>query len=189
MSLASKNVAALLLASAGCTYPATEVLIALDTDVPAVRTLIIHVAVLRGDTAPVSGVTTDSVSWVRGSQPKQITLPATFAVVPDQGQPQDGLVTLVVEGEVTAMDPKTPAVRISRTARFAFVPHRTMHIPIFLPLRCHELADGCTSVPMDQCTVTARCEEQGLTCGNEGTCVPIDLMPPHPGPDAEPPIG
>jgi hypothetical protein len=48
----------------------------------------------------------------------------------------------------------------------------TLATAVFLNTGCLVAARGCTSVPVDRCTVSTRCSEQGLTCGDDARCVP-----------------
>lgn len=160
-------------ALAACVRPATEVLVLVGTDVPAEVPLHLTVRVVRGGSVAPDAAPAEQ-RWTRrapdAGPDAGIALPATFAVVPAARDPRDELVTLVIEADAGG-------VLLRRTARFAFVPHATLTLPVFLTARCAERAAGC-AVP-GECTRAQLCEERGQTCGNDGACVelPVALAP------------
>lgn len=150
----------------GCTTATTEVLVSLDTDVPAARAMSIAVRVHRvrgGNDAGSSRV------WTRGVDAGGITLPASFAIVPAPGERADDTVRLVVTGSLGAYAGQ-PAVVIERTALFGFVPHQTVSLRIFLASSCAVATTGCTTMGVP-CTLSQLCIDRGMTCGESGTCV------------------
>jgi len=79
-----------------------------------------------------------------------------------------------------------PTINVVRAARFRFTPHTPTFIRLFIPLslwrasgRPARCADGHTP-----CTVSEFC--QGLvpaqTCGDNGSCTPVDITPQPLGP-------
>ena len=168
-------------AIAGCRYTATEVTIHVDSDLGSRRATSLSVTV-RGAAQSSTGAVGDA-SWpFEGAG--AITLPASFGVTPSSTGPRDSAVTMVVELRVAADGADRPALTLRRTARFRFVTQRSLSLPVFLPLACGSLATGCTTVPENECTVTVRCEEQGLTCGNDARCTAVEMMPMPSGTDA-----
>ncbi len=166
-----------------CVYPPTEVIVVLDSDVPLTRSLTI--------TARVSGAAGGSgtnVSWIRGGA-SGIRLPATFGVLPARGAAPDEEVTLRIDAHIGDGGPDAPAQTIHRTARFSFQAQQPTLLRIFLSLSCAALTTGCVSSPPAACTVSARCEEMGQTCGNEGRCTDPRVTPqPTDGDVLVPPI-
>lgn len=65
--------------------------------------------------------------------------------------------------------------------RGRFVPSVPMEYRIFLPLRCGAAADNCRTVHPYDCTIGVRCEELGLTCGDDGRCIDPLLRPDRSG--------
>ncbi len=165
---------AVLLASAGCVYGATEVLVVLDTDVPSSRVMTLTVTVR----AP--GSRNGQVRrWLRGDGVDGgIRMPgASFAIIPRPGGPLDEAVTLVVDANVAPGALGEPALSIQRTVRFAFVPRREIVVRVFVAAVCGARATGCSTVPPDQCTNARLCDERGLTCGATGRCEDINVTP------------
>jgi hypothetical protein len=152
-----------------CTEPPTGVLVTVDTDVPASRSMTLHVSVARGSGA--IGTNT-ALALVRGTN---LMFPASFGVTPAHGDPNDEPVTVVLEATVGGDSSGEPAFVLRRAARFAFTPHVTTHITLFLSARCGAGATGCTAASGSACTVSELCSEQGMTCGDQGSCVPIDV--------------
>lgn len=141
--------------------PATEVLLTIDTDVPASLPLALTARLSRGN-GPSAHPSLRS--WQRSpSNDAGLALPASFAAVPGDG-PEDGPVFLELEAAVEG-------VALRRRATFHFVPRRAMHLALFLSTRCLAPTAGCAAEP---CTLLRRCEERGLTCGSEGDCIPVE---------------
>lgn len=147
---------------ASCSIPATEILVVVDTDVPASLPFTLRVRVSKGLDAARAG---DVREWQRASAGGDggVMFPASFAVVPGDG-PRDGFVRVEIEGQ-------TQRAVLKRTLNLRFVPRlRGAMVRVVLTSRCLAPAMGCragTSV----CTIQELCEQQGQTCGNDGTCV------------------
>ncbi len=163
----SGALAALALAAlvAGCETPATGVLVVVGTDLDPALPLTVTARLTRG---PDGGDGRLAGPWTRvssdaGDLDGGVTLPLSFGVVPGES-PLDEPVSVLVEGVVGD-------VTLRRRASFTFVSRRTGVLRVFLTQRCAEPAEGC--VEPVRCTVQQRCEEQGLTCGNDGTCVEV----------------
>ncbi len=167
---------ALRLASAlallGCARPATVVSVTLDTDAPLDRLMTLQIVAQRPTPR-----TFDAGVFVRGGGISSgLTTPATFSVVPATGVSLDEPARLVVEARLEGTATQPP-IAFRRTMRFRFTANTTTYLPLFLATGCGAPSLGCTSVAAGACTVSVRCEEQGLTCGDEARCVPIDVMP------------
>jgi hypothetical protein len=155
-----------LAAVASCTYRATEVLVIVDTDIPVSQQLALRITSRRG-AATITSATPPDRSFVVGPGDAGAGLPASFAIVPHEGDPLDSLVTLRVEAQ-------SGAIALRRTARFRFTPREPTTVRIFLTLRCASAVSGCTHA--SPCTQQDLCEEHGEACGPEGLCVPIVTM-------------
>jgi hypothetical protein len=151
-------------ALAGCVSPATQVLVVLDTDAPTDQRLELRATVVR-EGSSARGATR---SWVREATAPTLALPASFAVVPAEGGERGERVTLFVDA--TLHDGPGMALSFRRAASFAFRPGESWTLRMFIATSCLSPATGCMT-PGD-CTVARRCDEQGLTCGDEGRCVP-----------------
>lgn len=160
-------IAALLgsIALASCTFEPTQVVVTVDTDLPPSVAASMHFCV-----SPADGGSPLCTEIIRGSRRPDgglATLPGSFTVRPRDGAGRDDDVSVLVE--LRPLDLTRAALR--RTLRFRFVPRRSLQTRVFLSARCATSTTGCTRVAPAQCTVTQRCEEQGLTCGDEGVCV------------------
>ncbi len=172
-----RGAAALALAALalGCETPATGVLVVVGTDLDPSLPLTVSARLSRGLdggeerlAGPWTRVASDAEAVDGG-----VTLPLSFGVVPGEN-PVDEPVSVLVEGVVGD-------VTLRRRAAFTFVARRTGVLRVFLTQRCAEPATGC--VEPVRCTVQQLCEDQGLTCGNDGTCVAV-RVPLSDDPDA-----
>jgi hypothetical protein len=170
-----------LLLLAHCRYTATEILVVVDTDVPRERGLTMEARVQRLGASALDG---GERRWIRGNVDGGVSFPASFGVVPGDG-PRDERVVMVIEARLASSGTNDPPRTIRRTARFGFTPRTGQVVPIFLPLQCANLTTGCTEVDASECTVSQRCEEQGLTCGDRGRCTEIDVTPVTPPPGVD----
>jgi hypothetical protein len=165
------------MASAHCHGGLTQVLVEVDTDVSEARPFTLHAAVQ---------VENDSLGaaheWVRGPDGGGLVLPASFGILPPAQRASDGPLTLVITATLAGSD-ATPAVSIRRTARFRFTPRLVTRLPIFLSVSCAAEASGCRDGVV--CTVSEFCDERGLTCGDDGECVPIDVQTESPESDED----
>ncbi len=166
------RLAALFVGAAGCRTPATEVLIAIGTDIPASQEMTLRATVRAGGDVHSGGV----AIWTRSAAGVGLSLPATFAVTPGAAR-NDSTVTLDLEAVLAAQAIGEAPRTLHRIVRFSFTPHLTTQIPLFLALSCTNLVSGCTSVSADLCTESAFCQERGQTCGDRGTCTPIETVP------------
>jgi hypothetical protein len=161
--------AALLLAcSNGCTTPATEALIRVETDIPADRAVAITITAADPD-AGTSMHALWSFDAGRADGGHRI---ASFAVVPGHA-PRDAVVSVILDAVVESRASTEPPLALRRRASFRLVPGRTLDVPIFLSVQCLLAASGCTTVPLARCTRSVRCEEQGETCGGQGECIAV----------------
>lgn len=172
---------ALCAALGGCAAP-TEVLVLVGTDAPNEWLLS-----LRVDAARERSTTGRGQSWTGAAAgATQFALPSSFAVVPPADAVSGERATITAE--LSVRPPGALAPTVLRTRRtITFVRGVTQQLGLFLPLSCAAATTGCAQVPPEQCVQSQRCEEQGLTCGNDGTCV-TPVVPPsapfEPFPDA-----
>ncbi len=163
----ARSIAPIALALAGaCTYPSTEVLVVVDTDMPVSQQLTVSITTRRG-ASDITTATRPDRTFVVGGRDAGIGLPASFAIVPHDGDPRDSLVTLRVEA-------RSGAIVLRRIARFRFTSRQSTTVPVFLTLRCVTPVTGCTH--KSPCTQQDLCEERGEACGAEGMCVPLATM-------------
>ena len=135
-----------LLLLAACTNAATQLIVTVDSDLPASYVVSVHALARPGDTSAGLGV--DSRFDLSGAGgPASFTLPLSFGVVPP-----DGDAARPVELRVEALD-SAGLVTVVRVARTGFVSEKTLHLPIFL-------SDACRAVT---------CAPE-LTC-DRGVCV------------------
>ncbi|MDP3218189.1 MAG: hypothetical protein Q8S73_29050, partial [Deltaproteobacteria bacterium] len=158
-------VLALAALSPACESPATGVLVVIGTDLDPALPLTVTARLTRGLDGGDGRVAGPWTRVAPGAEAVDggVTLPLSFGVVPGEN-PVDEPVGVVVEGVAGG-------VTLRRRAVFTFVPRQTGVLRVFLTQRCAEPAEGC--VEAVRCTVQQRCEEQGLTCGNDGLCVAI----------------
>ena len=155
----------------GCVSPSTSVLVIVDTDSPA-RVVSMRALVSRGASLTSNP---DSRSWMRPRDPVGFMFPASFGIAAGSG-PNDGAVTLHFEMAFT--QPDNTIVTTRRIARFRFVPHQPSEIRLYFPEAC-----AAPVTPPAHCIdTTALCtgsqfcaEQPGMTCGDDGRCVPIDV--------------
>lgn len=147
-------------------------LVVVDTDVARTLPFTLRVRVMAGHEG---GRRVNVQEWERARQGADagVAFPASFAVVPGDG-PRDGLARVELEGI-------TQGSVIRRTVNVQFVPRlRGATVRVFLTSRCLTPATGCRATGAI-CTIQQLCEEQGQTCGNDGTCVapetPVDTDP------------
>jgi hypothetical protein len=89
-------------------------------------------------------------------------------------------VTLVLDAELAATFGAQP-ITFRRVAHFRFTPGVSTRLPLFLSLRCAQPAAGCAHPPSTGCTMSSLCEERQTTCGDDGSCVPLDVTPERGG--------
>ncbi len=151
------------MSGASCVTPATEILVTIDTDAPASLPLRVRVRVARQQD-PSSAT---PIVWTFRTGDADPRLPATFAVVPEAGQ-REGAAWIYLDA--TFGDSAPPGFTLHRVVSTRFVAGATVPVSIFLNAACGAAASGCASTSGAPCTVAIRCEEQGLTCGDDGRC-------------------
>lgn len=160
------------LCSHGCRYAPTQCELLFDTNVDRARTSKLEVYVLRGS------LTIDEVrARLAGSAAGALTYrgsawPVTATVVPPQGAPRSGIVTVFATMDVAASSDRG-ATQIERLHRFSLVERQPQRGRIVFDTRCTDRAQGCTTA--GECTVSRRCLELGTTCGDNGECVNVEL--------------
>ncbi|MEI8256099.1 MAG: hypothetical protein WCJ30_10555, partial [Deltaproteobacteria bacterium] len=155
----------------GCVRHATSVEVALGTDAPPDRALTISAFVRTIDDA-TSFAHDPAARFQYGGPGGDAggSFGGSFAVVPRSGQVRGAAIELRIEAVLSATA-SAPEQRMSRQARFAFVPETTQLARLFMPIACANPSTGCSHVDPGACTVSLRCEDQGLTCGDDGVCV------------------
>ena len=153
-----------------CTTPATGVICAVGTDVPADLAMEIDYAARFGAVSTIGSSAFDG-RFVRAGPGIDggVATPFSFGIVPGS-MARDDVVTLVVEA-------RTAAFVIRRTVRFSFVHGQTLTIPIFLSTAClRASATACRDTTV-ACTLQQACEEAGETCNENGECVGLSVTP------------
>ncbi len=164
----------LAVAAYGCVYDATQITVWIDTDLRGTP-LRIELTVQRGRDGTVPFAQPD---YVRRSFPDagadggNVTLPASFAIVPSRTGPADEWVSLAVQISTEGLAPFTTLRRVV-VARFR--PHATETYRVFLSSRC--LRPSATPCRAGPCTVQAWCEENARTCDERGECVDLRSCP------------
>jgi hypothetical protein len=147
--------ACILCLLAGCSEAATQLVVVVDSDLPAPdRVSIRAVARPDDDPADIGAESTFAVSETPG--PTTFVLPLSFGVVPPGGDAARG-----VEVVVEARD-ATDQVVVSRRARTGFVRGHTLRLPMFL-------AEACRGV---ECPTGQTCD--GGVCVSDE--VPADTL-------------
>ncbi len=163
-----------LLALSACRYPATVVVFVLGSDAPAERTARVDARVWRAEMQPsITGTTFDREGLSLEGE-------ALFSVVPN-GEPRSQRVELRLQATLAAT-PTEPTQVIRRALRFSFIPQTRLVQRVFFSMACLNRSTDCRQNP-STCTVQDACEERGLTCGDNGECVAIDVTP-EPASDA-----
>jgi hypothetical protein len=153
----------------GCTRGATAILISVDTNAPVSTPFTLQV---RASRTADGGLVRDAM-WRFRYGPAGPALPASFAVVPEPGR-AEGAVWITLEA--TFEPPGQRPIRIRRLARTAFVPNVTVPLAVLLNAACGASTAGCADRPASECTISALCEERGLTCGDDGRCVATTVL-------------
>jgi hypothetical protein len=157
------------LVTAGCTTPATQVIFAVNTDVaPSVRA-VLRVTVRWAEDA---SETVREFRWARRGTDRPsmeggleaVPFPCEFTVIPTTGRPDTRFVATV---ELDLDDRITLRRRLSR----GLLRGQTQTVQVYLAGRCLDPTTGCQGAP---CTRLLRCEERGLSCGEDGECVAQD---------------
>jgi hypothetical protein len=169
-----------LLWLAACKTPATEVLLVLDSNIPARRAMELRIVSIAG-AVPAEQVGDQALGRVlrevlltRQGAIGPLQLPGSVAILPTAPGVTDP-VTVWLRATVAGTDTE-PTVTMDRIARVRFARNATGTARVFLNLRCGDRALGCTSVSENGCTVSVRCREQGATCGDDGECVSPELV-------------
>ncbi len=176
---------AILLASVaavGCSYRPTQALVYVDTNVSAERVMSLSIASAAGDVS-IERLRASRLETARGDRSRPL-FPGSFALVPKQGGPRGGAQSLLARLEVEATATQ-PALVIERYHRVALIERTPLDAYVRFNATCAASTTGCRTATGSACTVSLRCLEQGLTCGDDGACVAIEL-PTQPSSDAGP---
>ena len=175
-SLVALAALGLSVGAGGCKPARTQLLVVLDTDIPDCHLSDIHLRCAYNwdpATGDPPSLTCD-YPFHRGQSAATIHLPGSFGVTASDTH-QNDWVTLVVDDSSTST---IPALR--RIVKVQFVPHETMQLVIRLASACTVSAAVSATHPcphgLSVCTLSQSCEAQMQTCGNAGTCRPIEVM-------------
>ncbi|MEZ4391707.1 MAG: hypothetical protein R3A48_11470 [Polyangiales bacterium] len=168
MSSSRMRALALALSVVACANAPTAIVVSVDTDAPSSLPLRLAVRVSRERDAAAA----EPRTFVFRTAPGDPTLPATFTVRPDEGS-SEGVAWIHLEATVGAAGGRGYVIRREASARF--VPHEVVRLSLFLNAACGGAASGCTSAPPEACTQGVRCEELGLTCGDDARCISVGL--------------
>lgn len=161
------------LSSASCRTSPTQVEIFVDTNVSSARRATLALRILHGSPSAADVLAQSAFDQTFESD-GGLRFPTSFSVVPRAGEPRSGPVTVlavlsVAEGE------GQPALRVERLHRFQLRQATAQQGRLYLQATCGTRAEGCTTATAEQCTIARRCIERGETCGDEGTCVGLEL--------------
>jgi hypothetical protein len=108
--------------------------------------------------------------------------PGSVAIVHNAERRASDVVTMLAVLDVAAAGAQ-PALRLERLQRVRLIDRVPLQGRLYFNADCAAASAGCTSVEASACTVSRRCIEQGLTCGDDGTCVgtelPVVVVPPE----------
>jgi hypothetical protein len=143
-----------------CAAPRTQIIVVVDTDlvVPTqMGSLRVTVLDPNGNESEVRSITLAGNAGAQcADSATRYCVPLSFLLVPKERRPESSPVELTVDG-VEGSDALSGRVRVSVRARLAFMPGRTLRLPIFLSSSCQQVV--CAA---------------GLTCVEDGVCVPIE---------------
>lgn len=139
MRLTNVRTVFLLPLLAACTSPATQLVVAVDTDYQVPAELERVEAKVQRPTGELSSTLAwDLVADGQAAMSGQAMMPFSFGVAPQEGE-TDLEIMVVVEGFGRRTD-QTPLV-VAR-ARTGFIEGKRLHLPIFLAKRCENVACG-----------------------------------------------
>lgn len=156
------------LGASACRAPATVVVFVVGSDAPSERATSLQVRVWRADSTAPSSATAIRQA-VLGPEGEEL-----FSVVPN-GEPRAQQVQVQIDATLAATATE-PTQVLRRNLRFSFVPHARLVQRVFFSVACLNRSTDCRQNTA-RCTVQDACEERGLTCGDDGECVAIDVLP------------
>ncbi len=163
-----------LTALLGCKSPATAIVVQFATDTPNSRPVEVSVRIGVNET---SGWSTRL--WQRqvpGSlDPALLDGLNSFTISPKPSDPRNSSVVVVFDVTVHPGTNMEARVQFRRRMHMTFTPNRTQTVRVVLPLRCGERAINCPPAEPN-CTIARLCELQGLTCGDDATCVQTEIV-------------
>ncbi|MDP3276623.1 MAG: hypothetical protein Q8Q09_15605 [Deltaproteobacteria bacterium] len=162
------------LASVQCSYPSTFVEVVLGTDASPTRRLTLVVTTIsQPNTTRISPREVATY----GGQSAGLADPfsGSFSVLPARND-RGGRVEVLIEATLDRTD-VAPSQTLRRRLRFGFLANAHQQVRVFMPTACLNPSADCTREPSESCTVQSACEERGETCGNEGRCVAVDVVP------------
>jgi alpha-tubulin suppressor-like RCC1 family protein len=163
---------AALSALAACRTRPTQVTIAVESNVDPARRAKLSVIARSG--RPTYQELVAARLRAGPAADEGVTVPGSLTIVPKQGEPRSGTVTLLATLSVEASATQ-PAFEIERVQRLSLIEGVPQQARPFFNAQCSDRALGCTAVAPEQCTVSRRCIEQSATCGDDGQCVAVEL--------------
>jgi hypothetical protein len=162
-ALTHRLLALLVVASGlGCSRPATQLVVVVDTDLPRASYGCFGLLVSRvGEGGALSGASR------RFLDADEVRVPFSFGVHAAADRPR---VEVAVEALPRCEDPLPGQRVVRRAVRTGFLEGQTLELSLFLPAACGE-----------GCEVTETCPATGPTCAPIPTVEPTELVPITPG--------
>jgi hypothetical protein len=186
MVVGSPRVRALALGSivaaiAGCRSRPTQLTLLLDSNVAPTRAQQLTMTALYGEQT-LSALARAEGAITRLHNGERAIFPGSVAIVHNAERRASDVVTVLAVLDVAAARAQ-PALRVERLQRVRLIDRVPLQGRLYFNADCAAASAGCTSVEPSACTVSRRCIEQGLTCGDDGTCVgtelPVVVVPPE----------
>lgn len=170
-------IALALLALASCRYRPTQVTIQLDGDRDTDRPATVTIATVEGLASYAEltrSLATPAATLSHSAQ--QPLLGQSFAVVPKSGSPRTAMISMLAVYDAPASEGFSTPLHIERMHQFAFVERVPQQGFIRFSSACAAPSTDCgAGVAQQECTVWRSCIDQGATCGDDGTCVRMEL--------------
>ncbi|MDP3274493.1 MAG: hypothetical protein Q8Q09_04810 [Deltaproteobacteria bacterium] len=152
---------------ASCALPATQVEVLIATDFPEESPMSLRVFMREGERTFASTLTRPAHEFnplprtIRGEVP-------SFTLQPMAGSPRDSVVSVRFEAQ-------SGGILVRRDVRFRFLPNQHGYLRILLRAACGSTDTRCRRT--EPCTRQAYCEENNQTCGAQGACVSLPVVP------------
>lgn len=165
---------------AGCAAPATEVLVIVDTDIPAERRLSMSAdawMMLPADTSISASSSASRIRYPSTDASAIARYPVSFGVV--RGTTAATGARIVISAEAGAGPQGEPPLRFREVSRsIMFVSNARQVVRVVLSLSCGLPSDRCRATT-SECTIASVCAERGERC-LDGRCVgtPIGTTDP-----------
>ncbi len=165
--------AAIFAAASGCVARPTSILVRVATDLAGTpQTLSVRVQRADGARDSAVGGALDHFVLVRPvvHDREGFADVGSFTVIPPSDRSAEP-----VDIDVTLSHALT-GVTLRRRARVSFVAGQPQQLRLTLRASCASLTAGCTTVAAAECTLSLRCEERGLTCGDDAQCTTTRIV-------------